>query len=144
MSDWNQQIIDEFRANEGQVGHRFAESEILLLHHTGAKSGTKRISPLCYQPVGETWAIFASRGGAPNHPAWFHNLVAHPDVEIEVGTETIPVRARLTSGEERDRIWTSQKDWSEEMPNDRPQFQQYEVNAAAHGRIIPVFVLEPR
>lgn len=144
MSDWNQQIIDEFRANDGKVGHRFAESELLLLHHTGAKTGTERISPLCYQPVGDGWAIFASRGGAPAHPAWFHNLVANPDVAIEVGTETVPVRARVAEGAERERIWNAQKAWSEEMPDRRPQFQVYEQKAAEHGRIVPVVVLERR
>jgi deazaflavin-dependent oxidoreductase (nitroreductase family) len=144
MSDWNRRIIEEFRANEGRVGHRFAESELLLLHHVGAKTGTKRISPLCYQDLDGSWAIFASRGGAPKHPAWYHNLVASPDVEIEVGTETIPVRARVTTGQERERIWEAQKAWSEEMPDRRPQFQDYDVAAAAHGREIPVVVLEPR
>jgi deazaflavin-dependent oxidoreductase (nitroreductase family) len=144
MSDWNQKIMDEFRANEGRVGGYFAESDLLLLHHVGARTGTKRISPLCYQPLGDAWAIFASRGGAPSHPAWYHNLVANPDIEIEVGTESLPVRARVTTGAERDRIWDAQKAWSEEMPDARPQFQEYEVKAAEHGRVVPVVVLERR
>jgi len=144
MSDWNQNIIEEFRANEGTVGGYFAESELLLLHHTGSRSGTRRISPVCYQNLGDSWAVFASRGGAPTNPAWYHNLVAHPEVEIELGTETVPVIARVARGEERTRIWEAQKAWSEAMPDARPQFQVYEVKANEHGREIPVFVLDRR
>src|SRR5579864_7426647 len=102
---WNDKIIDEFRANEGRVGGPFEGATLLLLHHRGAKSGIERVNPLAYQEIDNGFAIFASKGGAPTHPDWYHNVVANPDVQIEVGTETIPVRAREAKGEERERIW---------------------------------------
>jgi deazaflavin-dependent oxidoreductase (nitroreductase family) len=134
INDFNAQIVDEFRANAGKVGGMFEGVPMLLLHHRGAKSGTARISPLAHRPVGDAWAIFASFGGAPVHPAWYHNLLADPDVEIEVGTETVPVRARVTSGEEREAIWSAQK-------AERPVFAEYEQKA---NREIPVVLLERR
>src|SRR5262249_40230708 len=88
-------IIEEVRANEGKVGGTFAAAQLLLLHHTGARSGTERVSPLAYQPVGDAYAVFASKGGAPTNPDWYHNLVAHPDTTIEVGSASLPVRARV-------------------------------------------------
>ena len=88
--DFNTKIIEEFRSNAGEVGGPFAGATVLLLHHTGAKSGTERVSPLVYQPVGDRFAIFASKGGAPTNPDWYHNLVAHPDTTIEVGTADRP------------------------------------------------------
>ena len=94
MSDWNQQIIEEFRANDGRVGGNFEGRTLLLLHHTGAKTGTERVNPLAYQRLSDdSVAIFASKGGAPTTPDWFHNLVANPDVKVEIGTETF-ARAR--------------------------------------------------
>ncbi len=105
---------------------------MLLLHHTGAQSGQERVTPLVYQPVGDTWAVFASKGGAPTNPDWFHNLIANPDATIEIGTDTVKVRARVTDGEERDRIWEQQK-------IDVPNFADYEK---ATTRTIPVVVLE--
>src|SRR6187397_443714 len=95
MSDWNTSIIEEFRANGGKVGGNFEGAPLLLLHTTGAKSGQERLHPLVYQQVGDDVAIFASKGGAPSNPDWFHNVVAHPDVTIEIGTDTVPVRARV-------------------------------------------------
>ena len=83
---------------------------MLLLHTTGARSGAERVNPLVYQEVGDDVAVFASMGGAPTHPAWFHNLVAHPDVTVEIGTDTVPMRARVTEGDERERIWARQKE----------------------------------
>jgi deazaflavin-dependent oxidoreductase (nitroreductase family) len=78
-TNWNQAIIDEFRANEGRVGGRFEGRPILLLHHTGAKTGTERVNPLAYQQLEDgTWAVFASKGGAPTNPDWFHNVKANP------------------------------------------------------------------
>src|SRR5436305_11178026 len=103
--DWNQAIIDEFRANEGRVGGNFEGAPMILIHHHGAKSGVERVNPLMYQPVGNGYAIFASKGGAPTNPDWYHNLVANPRTTVEVGTETIPVRARVAQGHERERIW---------------------------------------
>jgi deazaflavin-dependent oxidoreductase (nitroreductase family) len=133
MDEWNRKNIEEFRANGGQVGGDLAGMPILLLHHTGAKSGTERVNPLVYQQVGDAVAVFASKGGAPTNPDWFHNLVAHPSTRIEIGTETQPVTARVASGEERERIWEAQK---KAFSN----FAGYEASAA--GREIPVVVLE--
>jgi deazaflavin-dependent oxidoreductase (nitroreductase family) len=136
MSDFNTAIIEEFRENEGKVGGGFAGAPMLLLHHTGAKSGTERVSPLVYQDLGNgSVAIFGSKGGAPTHPAWYLNLLAHPDATIEIGTETRPVRARVATGDERERIWSAQK---QAMPG----FAEYEKTAG--DREIPVVILEPR
>src|SRR5690348_14348707 len=99
MADWNQQVIDEFRANEGRVGGNFANTALLLLHHRGAKTGTQRINPLAYQRLSDdSVAVFASKGGAPTNPDWYHNVVAIPDVTLEVGTETFPAKARVAEG----------------------------------------------
>ena len=133
MADFNSKIIEEFRASGGKVGGRFAGSDMLLLHHTGARSGTERVSPLAYQRVGESYAIFASKAGGPQNPAWYHNLLAHPETTIEAGTETIKVRARVAEPAERDVIWARQKERA-------PHFAQYEEKAAP--RRIPVVVLE--
>jgi deazaflavin-dependent oxidoreductase (nitroreductase family) len=135
MSDWNQAIIDEFRANDGRVGDRFAGRTLLLLHHRGAKSGTERVNPLAYQPLENgAVAVFASAGGAPKTPDWFHNLVANPDATVEIGTDSFPVRARVAQDEERAGIWERQKhDW--------PGFAEYEEKTAG-VREIPVIVLD--
>jgi deazaflavin-dependent oxidoreductase (nitroreductase family) len=133
-TNWNQAIIDEFRANEGRVGGRFEGRPILLLHHTGAKTGTERVNPLAYQQLEDgTWAVFASKGGAPTNPDWFHNVKANPRVRVEIGTEAHDAIARVAEGEERDRIWTRQKELM-------PGFADYEVKTA---RPIPVVILQP-
>jgi deazaflavin-dependent oxidoreductase (nitroreductase family) len=134
MSEWNTGIIDEFRANDGAVGGIFEGKPLLLLHHKGAKTGTERVSPLMYQPVDGAYAVFASKGGADTNPDWFHNLVANPDVSIEVGSDKIDVEARVTEGEERKRIWARQK-------QDFPQFADYEQKTSRDH--IPVIVLDP-
>ncbi len=134
MSSWNEGIIDEFRSNEGEVGGVFAGKPLLLLHHKGARTGTERVSPLMYQQVGESFAVFASKGGADTNPDWFHNLLAHPDVSIEVGTEKVDVRARVADGGEQDTIWERQK-------QDFPQFAGYEQKTSRAQ--IPVVVLDP-
>jgi deazaflavin-dependent oxidoreductase (nitroreductase family) len=124
-------VIEQFRTNGGSVQ---GWPPLLLLHHTGAKSGTERVTPLVYQQLDDgNVAIFASKAGAPKHPDWFHNLVAHPDVKIEIGDETRRVHARVAEGDERERIWTRQKEW---LAN----FAEYEQKAG--GRTIPVIVLE--
>jgi deazaflavin-dependent oxidoreductase (nitroreductase family) len=133
-SDHNARIIDEFRANEGRVGGSFDGVPLLLLHHTGARSGEKRINPLSYQPDDGRYVVFASRGGAPRNPAWYHNLKANPNTTIEVGTDTIEVHASETSGEERERLYRRQ---AERIP----QFAEYERRTE---RTIPVIVLTPR
>jgi deazaflavin-dependent oxidoreductase (nitroreductase family) len=135
VADWNSGIIDEFRANEGRVGGRFEGRPILLLHHKGAKTGTARVNPLAYQPLSDdSWAIFASKGGHPTNPDWYYNLVAHPEVAVEIGTDTIDVTAREADGDERERIWNKQKELM-------PGFGDYEEKTT---RRIPVIVLERR
>src|SRR5579875_1745921 len=100
--DFNARIIEEFRAHEGRVGPPFEGSTLLLLHHTGARSGKQYVNPLVYMADGERYIIFASKAGAPDNPGWYHNLKADPDVTLEVGTETFPARAQEVTGEERD------------------------------------------
>ena len=131
--DWNQQIIEEFRANGGKVGGRFEGAPLLILHSTGAKSGLPREIPLVYRQEGDALVIFASKGGAPTNPDWLHNLRAHPTVSVEVGTDTKPVVAREAEGDERERIWEAHK---QVFPN----FADYEKST---DRVIPVVVLEP-
>lgn len=135
MTDYNTAIIEEFRANDGKVGGRFEGGTLLLLHHTGARTGTERVSPLAYLPVGDSYAIFASKAGAPENPAWYHNLVANPDATIEVGTRTVEVKARVTGPGERDDIWAR-------LVKQAPHFGEYEIKAAPY-RTIPVIVLDP-
>lgn len=133
MSDWNSNIVEEFRSNGGRVGGPFAGRPLLLLHHKGARTGIDRVNPLAYQPVGDGFAVFASKGGSPTNPDWYHNLRANPDTAVEVGTEKVEVRARVAAGDEREEIWTRQKQgW--------PQFAEYENTT--EGRQIPVIVLE--
>jgi deazaflavin-dependent oxidoreductase (nitroreductase family) len=134
MSNWNEGIVDEFRSNYGEVGGVFTGKPLLLLHHKGAQTGTERVSPLMYQQVGESYAIFASKGGADTNPDWFHNLIANPDVSIEVGTDKLDVRARVVNGGEQDAIWARQK-------RDFPQFAGYEEKTSRVQ--IPVVVLDP-
>ena len=131
--EWNRKIIEEFRTNAGKVGGPFEGVPILLLHHRGAKSGTERISPLAYRRDGDNLVVFASKGGAPTNPDWYHNLRANPDVDIEVGTDELKARARVADGDERERLWAAQK-------QDVPAFAGYEEKTE---RQIPVVVLEP-
>jgi deazaflavin-dependent oxidoreductase (nitroreductase family) len=132
-NDWNAKIIDEFRANGGKLGGMFEGADMLLLRHKGAKSGTERVNPLGYQRVGNAYAVFGSKAGATSHPDWYYNLVANPSTTIEVGTETVPVVARVAEGDERSEIWERQK-------HNVPQFAEYEKTA---DRDIPVVILEP-
>ena len=131
INDWNAQIIEEFRANGGEVGGQFEGAPLLLLHTTGAKTGKERIAPMMYQAVDGGWAVFASKAGAPDSPDWYHNLVAHPDASIEVGTDTEAVRAEVLAGDERSAIWEIQKERY-------PGFAEYEEQA---DREIPVVLL---
>ena len=133
-NDFNTQVIDEFRANGGRVGGPFEGAPMVLVHHTGAKSGVERVVPLMYRPDGNDIAIFASYAGAPDNPAWFHNLMANPDTKIEIGDEIRAVHARVVKGAERTRIWEAQK-------AEVPQFAGYEAKT---DREIPVIVLESR
>ncbi len=131
-NDFNQSIIEEFRANAGKVGGPFEGAPLLLLHTIGAKTGRPRVNPVAYQAVGEGFAVFGSKAGAPTNPDWYYNLRVNPETTVEVGTDTLPVRARLAEGEERDRIWEKQK-------NVMPGFAGYETKTA---RQIPVVILE--
>jgi len=133
--DWNRKIIEEFRANQGKVGGMFEGMPILLVHHTGAKTGTERVNPVAYQKLDNGYAIFASKGGAPTSPDWYHNLLANPKASVEVGTDSFDVLAREAKGDERDRIWTTQKERI-------PSFAEYEEKTKGI-RDIPVIVLEP-
>jgi deazaflavin-dependent oxidoreductase (nitroreductase family) len=134
-SDFNARIIDEFRANEGRVGPPFEGTPLLLLHHTGARSGKTYTNPLAYLRDGDRYVVFASKAGAPSNPDWYHNLKAHPQVEIEVGAETLPVQAFEAEGDERERLFATQAERS-------PAFGEYQEKAG--GRLIPVIVLAPR
>ena len=133
MTDFNSKIIEEFRANEGKVGGPFEGAPLLLLHTVGAKSGQARVNPMMYQRVPGGYAVFASKGGAPVNPDWYHNVLAHPRVSAEIGTGTGEFEARVAEGEERERIWTAQK-------SAYPGFADYEQKTT---RQIPVIILEP-
>ncbi|HEV7173062.1 nitroreductase family deazaflavin-dependent oxidoreductase [Pedococcus sp.] len=132
MSDWNDGVIREFRANGGKVGGYFEGAPMILLHHVGAKSGTTRVSPLVYFPQADgTMLVVASKGGAPSNPDWYYNLKAHPRFEVEVGTETFPVEARELTPEERAEVWPG-------IVAERPGFGDYETKTT---RVMPVFRL---
>lgn len=131
INDWNRQIIEEFRLRGGKVGGMFEGAPIVLLHTTGAKSGKERVNPLVAFPDGERIFVFASYGGAPNDPDWFHNLVANPQVTVEFGHDTYAATARIIDGAERDDIWNRQVAL-------RPNFGEYQDKTA---RIIPVVEL---
>ncbi len=113
MASRNQQIIDEFRSNGGRVGGGFEGRTLLLLHHRGAKTGIERVNPVAYQRLSDTAvAVFGSKGGAPTNPDWYYNLVANPDVSVEIGAETFAAHARVAVGEEYEQIWERQmRDW---------------------------------
>lgn len=130
----NEQVISEYRANRGKLETAFSDAPILLLTHYGAKSGTRYTSPLAYTRAGDAVVVIASMGGAPVDPQWYRNLVAHPDVEIEIGAETIPVRARVAAGTERVRLYRAQAD----------QISNFDEYQARTTRQIPVVVLERR
>ena len=133
MSDWNTQIIEEFRTNHGQVGGQFEGAPLLLLHSTGAKSGEERVHPMMYLADGDRYLVFASKAGAPSNPDWYHNVKAHPSVIIEVGTRTIVAQAEELVGEERDRLYAKQAELY-------PGFADYQTKT---DRVIPVVALRP-
>jgi F420H(2)-dependent quinone reductase len=126
-----------YRHTGGRLGHTIpgVPGRMLLLDHVGAKSGTKRTSPLLYIEDGDDVVIVASKGGFPKHPAWFHNLVANPDTTVQIGAERREVRARVATAEERERLW----------PMAVKAYRGYEgYQARSRGREIPLVVLEPR
>ena len=131
MKAFNASLIEEFRANGGKVGGRFAGRPVMLLTTTGAKSGRKFTLPLVYLDVDGRMLIFASKGGSPKHPDWYHNLVANPTVTVEVGTDTYEATAVVIAGEERDRLFAKQVEAA-------PAFGEYQEKTT---RIIPVVEL---
>ena len=132
MNDFNRNLIDEFRANDGKVTGIFGGAPLLLLTTTGAKSGRKHTSPLVYLTDGDRVVVFGSKGGAPSHPAWYHNLVANPGVTVELPGETFEAKALVTDGAERERLFSAQK-------QAMPAFAEYEQKT---DRQIPAIVLE--
>ena len=131
-NNWNENVINEFRANGGKVGGPFEGGRLLLLTTTGAKSGRQSTSPLMYNTDGDRLLVFGSKGGAPTHPDWYYNVLANPEVTVEIGTEKFKARATDVKGEERDRLY---KKHSDEVP----QFATYQEGL---DRIIPVIALE--
>lgn len=130
-NNWNQATIDEFRANSGKVGGTFEGKTLLLLHTIGAKSGQERVNPTAYVKDGDRLVIIASKGGAPTNPDWYYNLLAHPVVTVEVGTEQFQVRAAVASEPERTRLYNK-------MVEMMPSFADYRRKTT---RVIPVITL---
>ena len=137
MSDWtdfDKKTIAEFRSNHGNVGGPFKGAPILIMHTKGARTGRSHVKPVMYLRDGERYVVFASKGGAPHNPDWYHNLKAHPDIQIEVGDDTIDVRAEEMLGTEHDRLYKIQS-------TRYPQFADYQRKTK---RIIPVVVFTER
>lgn len=130
-NNWNQKVIDEFRSSGGKLGGPFAGAPVLLLTSTGAKSGRKHTTPVMYVAEGDDLVVFASKAGAPTNPDWYHNLLAHPRANVEVGNEAFEVEAEVAGREERDRLYAIQ---AERYPG----FAEYEQKTT---RVIPVVVL---
>ncbi|AQT78144.1 nitroreductase family deazaflavin-dependent oxidoreductase [Mycolicibacterium litorale] len=132
FDDMNRQVIEEFRSSGGRAGGIFEGKPLVLVHHIGAKSGTERIAPLVPLLEDGRIFIFASKGGADTNPDWYHNLVAHPDTTVELGTETFAVTARVLTGSERDEVYAKQVAVE-------PQFGDYQRSTS---RVIPVIELQ--
>ena len=131
MEDWNKKIIEEFRANKGKVGGPFEGANLLLLHTKGAKSGLERINPVMYFTDGDRYVVIASKGGADTHPDWYRNILANPNLSVEVGTEKFPVTAKVTSEPERTKLY-------EKMESISSGFTDYKSKTS---RTIPVITL---
>ena len=135
-NDWNTRIITQFRENEGRVGPPFEGAPMLLVHHRGRRSGNEYVNPVMYLPSDDdknVMYIFATKSGAPDNPAWYHNLLDAGSAEVEVGTETFPVSVTELTGAERDRVYT-------EQARRYPTFGEYEKKTAG-VRTIPVLAL---
>lgn len=128
LNDWNSKIIAEFRENEGRVGGQFAGATILLLHTTGAKSGVERINPAVYRQEGDRTYVFASKAGADTNPDWYYNLVAHPEITVELGAESFSATASTLDEEERSEVFSRQAAQSS-------GFADYQAKTS---RVIPV------
>jgi deazaflavin-dependent oxidoreductase (nitroreductase family) len=133
-AEYNAKVIGEFRANNGRVGGMWEGTPLLLLHHTGAKSGESRVNPVAYLPDEARYLIWASNGGAPRQPGWYQNLKAQPTTTIEVGSETIDVVAEEALGDERDRLFARAAE----------RYPQLAELARKTKRVVPVMVLTPR
>jgi deazaflavin-dependent oxidoreductase (nitroreductase family) len=131
-NDFNEQVIDEFRANGGKVGGAFEGSRLLLLQTTGAKTGRSRVKPLVYRRDGDRLVVFGTKGGSPTHPEWFYNVRANPRVTVEVGSDRFEADARVALPDERERLWRLQT-------QDVPVFADYQKKT---DRTIPVVILE--
>ena len=133
-NDWNRQTVEDFRANQGQVGGIWEGRPLLLLTTTGAKSGQRRTNPVMYLRERDRLFVFASKGGVPTNPDWYHNLLAHPEVTVEIGDQTYPAIAKPVTGAERDSIYAR---WAQQYP----QYREYQESTT---RSIPVIELMPR
>ena len=134
VQDWNRRIIGEFRTNQGQLGGQFAGAPMLLLHTKGARTGQERVNPMMFLDLNGNRYVFASKAGADTNPDWYHNLVAHPEVSVEVGIDTYEAIALPLTGEDRDRVYAVQ---AERYPG----FAEYQEKTA---RVIPVVELRPK
>lgn len=132
-AEYNAKVIAEFRANEGRVGGPWEDIPLLLLHHTGAKSATAHVNPVAYLRDDSHYFIWAANGGAPQHPAWYHNLKAHPVTRIETGIETVNVLAEEMTGAQRDRLFARATD----------RYPQLADAAQKTDRVIPIVILRP-
>jgi len=133
VNNWNTKIIEEFRANAGKVGGQFEGGTLLILHTLGAKSGQERVNPVAYTPDQDRLVIIASKGGAPTNPDWYYNIVANPQVTVEVGTEQFTAKASIAPEPERTRLYAK-------MVEKMPGFAEYEKKTT---RKIPVVILTP-
>ena len=124
-----------YEKTDGRIGRSIGGRPMLLLRTVGRQTGEARTSALLYVPDGERYAVIASKGGDVRHPGWFHNLTAHPEVEIQIGRERIPVKARVAEGEERERLWAKANEVNQ---------GQYDTYQSRTDRKIPVVVLERR
>ena len=131
MEELNPPIIEEFRSNGGKIGGQFTGHNMLLLHTIGAKSHQPRVNPLGYMIDGDAFVVIASKAGAPTNPDWYHNILAHPEVELEVGTERFKAHATIPEREERDRLFAN-------FVKQAPGFGEYQKNTS---RLLPVVLL---
>jgi deazaflavin-dependent oxidoreductase (nitroreductase family) len=134
INDWNGSVIEAFRTTGGRPGGQLEGASVLLLTTIGARSGQRRTTPLIYLPYNDRFVVFATKGGAPTHPDWYHNLLAHSQATVEVGTETFEATVTVATGELRDQLYAAQVKVA-------PQFGEYEAKTT---RQIPVIILERR
>jgi deazaflavin-dependent oxidoreductase (nitroreductase family) len=132
-NDWNNRVIAEFRANGGKVGGNFAGRDLMLLTTTGAKSGQQRNNPVAFTRDGERYLVIASKSGGPTNPDWYYNLLANPEVTMEVGNERIQAHATVPEEPERTRPY-------DQMAAILPGFAEYQRNTT---RKIPPAILQP-